>query len=94
MTSTIVRTSKELVWQTRKDLGLAQAGFGAMLGVTRQMVQQLEAGTTYFDIDRISAGLTSTDPTLRRFWLDYHAIRYRETMATIVARVDAIGGVE
>ena len=84
MTSTIIRSSKDLVRQTRLELGLSMRSFGARIGVRGQWVQQVESGAYHFDTDRIGKGLTHPDADIRRFWLDYWGLRQREQQETII----------
>ena len=81
---TIIRTSRDLVRQTRLQRGENARQFAEWIGVRRQRVQQVEEGGHAFDADRVAAGLSHPDPELRAFWHDYEAMRHREqTYATI-----------
>ena len=85
MTPTIIRESKELVKKTRQDLGLSMEAFGELLGVTKQMIQMVEAGTRTLDLERIGAGMVHPNHAVSLFWLDYYGLRQRELQAALVA---------
>lgn len=84
MTQTIVRTSRDLVRQTRLDWGLDNRAFGLRLGYTGEYTGQIERGLRTFSQDAVARGTTHPDLHIRQFWLDYLALRFREQQQAIV----------
>ena len=84
MTTSLIPSSQELVRATRSAWGLDKRAFGARIGVTGEFAGRVEHGHQVFGVENIARGCTHTDMTVRRFWLDYYALRQGELQAAII----------
>lgn len=87
----MIRSSKDLVRETRAAWGLTKRDFGLALGLTGEHAGQVEFGKKNFGDQQIASGVVHPDATVRQFWMDYQMLRFREQQAAIIETCKASG---